>query len=172
MRISYRVLVVLFFVLTSISASAQSSFSRLDDLYLFVEKTDSLANKKLRTFSLEKFLKNDLNYKENWSFSENGGKVVYFQVDYVLDSTEFTEVYYVNRGRLVCSEEYEKVNYSFEEDELKYGSIYFFESTTPKHVVTLGRRTVNNRMLAPEMMVFSRFEKRYSELKRHMPMLP
>ena len=170
MRISYSVL--MFFVsLISLSTFAQSSYSRLDDLYHFVERTDSLADKKLRSFSMEKFIDNDRNYRENWSYSENGGRVVFFQVDYRLDSTEFTEVYYVNRGSLVCSEEYEKVNYSIEEDELKYGSIYFFESTTPRHVVTLGRKTFNNRMLDPETMVFTRFEKRYSELKRHLPML-
>ena len=90
----------------------------------------------------------------------------------MLDSTEFTEVYYLNRGHLVCSEEYEKVNYSLREDELKWGGIYYFESSVPKHVVTLGKRRFNRSYNNPGIDALTRFGARYSELKRHLPMLP
>jgi hypothetical protein len=80
-------------------------------------------------------------------------------------------VYYLNRGNLICSEEYEKINYSYLEDELRWGGIYYYESSTPKHVVTLGRKNMN-RFISPEALALNRFGKRYSELKRHLPMLP
>jgi len=170
----FSICVVVFFCILTFPREGFSQAGRpgLSELYRLVDRTDSLADGKQKTFYLEKFLKDDYNYRETWRFSENGGRIVYFQVDYIIDSTEFTEVYYVNRGNLICSEEYEKVNYSVKEDELKYGSIYYFESTQPKHVVTLGARSFANRMERPESTVFSRFQKRYSELKRHLPMLP
>lgn len=141
-------------------------------MYNYVEKTDSLIDKSQKTFYLEKFLKDNYIYKETWRYSLNGGRIVFFQVDYILDSTEFTEVYYLNKGRLICSEEYEKINYSYLEDELKWGGIYYFQSSIPKHVVTVGRKDFNRRNMNPELVVLNRFEKRYSELKRHIPMLP
>lgn len=151
---------------------AQHAQGRLDHLYRIVEEADSVAIQSQKTFFLEKFLKDDYNYRETWRYAINRGKIVYFQVDYLLDSTEYTEVYYLDRGRLICSEEYEKIDYDFMEDKLKFGSILFFESTTPRHVVTLGRRSYNWRMTEPGDLALTRFQKRYSELKRHLPMLP
>lgn len=121
-------------------SSGQAYSSRLTELYKYVERTDSLLIRSQKTFYLEKFLEDNHNYRETWRFTQNGGKVVFFQVDYILDSTEFTEVYYLRKGILVCSEEYEKVNYSFLEDELKWGGIYYFESAIPRHVVMLGKK--------------------------------
>jgi hypothetical protein len=121
---------------------------------------------------LQKFLNGDYPYRETWRYSMKNGRIIFFQVDFVVDSIEFTEVYYLNREDLICSEEYEKVNYSFMEDELKYGGIYYFQSDVPQQVVRLGRKNSIDRELNPEIMVLNRFEKRYSELKRHIPMLP
>jgi hypothetical protein len=141
-------------------------------LYKYVEDVDSLADKSTKNFFLEKFLKDGYNYRETWRYLTNGSRVIYFQVDYILDSTEFTEVYYLMRNNLVCSEEYEKVNYSVREDELKWGGIYYFESSMPSHIVTLGRKNYSRHDMNPGLDALARFGKRYSELKRHLPMLP
>ena len=163
---------VILTVLLTIPFISFSQSARVRDLYKYVEQTDSLADKSTKTFYLEKFLKDNYNYRETWRYVADAGRILYFQVDYMLDSTEFTEVYYVNRNRLVCSEEYEKVNYSIREDELKYGGIYYFESSSAKHVVTLGRKNYQYRNNDAILDVQTRFGKRYSELKRHLPMLP
>jgi hypothetical protein len=171
MRLSFCVILVIFFIVPYFSFS-QSGSTRIRELYRYVEQTDSLADKSTENFYLEKFLKDGYNYRETWRYLSNGSRITYFQVDYMLDSTEFTEVYYVNRGNLVCSEEYEKVNYSLREDELKWGGIFYFESSVPRHVVTLGRRRYSNDNFNPGVDALTRFSKRYSELKRHLPMLP
>ena len=150
-----------------------SSSARIRELYKYVEDVDSLADKSTKNFYIEKFLKDGYNYRETWRYLTNGTRVIYFQIDYILDSTEFTEVYYVKRNNLVCSEEYEKVNYSMREDELKWGGIYYFESSMPSHVVTLGRKNgYYRRDIDPVMDAYTRFGKRFSELKMHLPMLP
>jgi hypothetical protein len=153
-------------------AVSQYPSGRLDELYRYVEVTDSLATRSQRTFYLEKYLKDDFNYKETWRYTTNGGKIVFFQVDYLLDSTEYTEVYYLNRGRLVCSEEYETENLPFMDDRLRFGSILYFESATPRHIVMLGRKKQSWRMTEPGDLALTRFAKRYTELRRHIPMLP
>lgn len=171
MRAGWSVIVSIFFIIPYLSFG-QPNTARIRDLYRYVEQTDSLAERATKNFYLEKFLKDGYNYRETWRYVSNGARIIYFQVDYILDSTEFTEVYYLDRGHLVCSEEYEKMNYSMREDELKWGGIYYFESNTPKHVVTLGNRSYHQRDVNPGLDALFRFDKRYSELKRHLPMLP
>ena len=171
MRLRYSVILIILFLSPFLSYS-QSNSARIRDLYRYVEQTDSIADKSTKNFYLEKYLKDGYNYRETWRYLSNGQCIIYFQVDYMLDSTEFTEVYYLNRGSLVCSEEYEKINYSLREDELKWGGIYYFESSIPRHVVTLGRRGYNSKNMNPGIAVLDRFGKRFSELKRHIPMLP
>lgn len=163
---------MLFILLLAAPSICFSQHRRLNDLYTYVEKADSLADKSTKNFFLEKYLKDGYNYREKWRYLSNGNRIIYFEIDYMLDSTEFTEVYYVNRGNLVCSEEYEKINYSIAEDELRWGSIYYFDGSIPQHVVTLGRRQNGEFGANPGDLALTRFSKRFSELKRHLPMLP
>src|ERR1044071_1341820 len=99
MRFRCGVILIVFYLIPYISFSQPG---RVRDLYRYVEQTDSLIDKSTKSFYLEKFLKDDYNYRETWRYVTNGDRVIYFQVDYMLDSTEFTEVYYLNRNRLVC----------------------------------------------------------------------
>ena len=170
MRLRWSVILSVFLTVPYLSFSQSSA--RVRELYKYVEDVDSLADKSTKNFFLEKFLKDGYNYRETWRYLTNGSRVIYFQVDYILDSTEFTEVYYLMRNNLVCSEEYEKVNYSVREDELKWGGIYYFESSMPSHIVTLGRKNYSRHDMNPGLDALARFGKRYSELKRHLPMLP
>jgi hypothetical protein len=150
----------------------QLKYERLKQLYTFVDKADSLSRKSHKTFYLEKFLEDNYTYKEKWRYAEKDGRVVYFEIDFILDSVEYTEVYYVNRGSLVCSEEYEKINYSFTEDKLRSGGVYYFEGFSAQHVVRMGNPGGGFNTSYPELAVLHRFEKRFSELKQHIPMLP
>jgi len=172
MRFCNGVLLISFLFLLPFISQAQYQAGRLSDLYRYVEQTDSLLHKSQQVFFLEKFLKDDHNYRETWRYTTNGGRIVYFQVDYILDSTEFTEVYYLQRNNVVCSEEYEKINYSDLEDKLAFGGIYYFQSNAPQHIVTLGSSSRQTRFADPGSLALTRFEKRFSELKRHLPMLP
>ena len=164
---------ILFLLLfTPFFASAQNSYKKINDLYSYVDQADSFSIKSNRTFYLEKFLKDNYNYRESWRYSVKSGRIIYFEVNYLLDSMEYTEVYYLDHGNLICSEEYEKINYSYSEDELKYGGIYYFQSAVPCNIVVLGTKDRNAPPSHPEFAVLDRFDKRYSELKRHIPMLP
>ena len=157
--------------LATATLKGQGNSRGLTELYAYVHHTDSLLDRSEKTFYLEKFLKDDYNYRETWHYLTNGDKVVYFEIVYIIDSIEFSGVYYLKRGNLVCAEEYEKITYSYFEDKLKYGGIYYFESSMPSHIVTLGKRSDPIDFINPEDLALSRFEKRYAELKMHLPML-
>ena len=163
---------ILLLITLSIAARSQSKHQRLLELYDYVEKTDSIAPKQFRTFYLEKFINNNDNYRETWRYATNKDRIVYFEIDFIIDSTEFTEVYYVRHNNLICSEEYEKINYSYLEDELKKGGVFYFNGIIPEHMVMLGRAYQARNNISPDLAVLQRFEKRFSELKRHIPMLP
>jgi len=150
----------------------QAGRNGVAELYSYVDHADSLAFKDQRIFYLEKFLKDDYNYRETWRYSERAGRIFYFQIDYIVDSLEYMEAYYLDQGGLVCAEEYEKINYSFFEDELKFGSIFYFYRNVPRHVAILGRKTrPGSTFTSPEQEAQTRFRKRYAELRQHIPML-
>jgi hypothetical protein len=146
----------------------------LSELYAYVHQTDSLLDRSEKTFYLEKYLDDNYNYRETWHYLMHDGHIIYFEIVYIIDTTEYSEIYYLKRGNLVCSEEYEKITYSYLEDKLKYGCIYYFDSSVPRHVVTMGKRSDNDKAynyIHPEDLALVRFEKRYTELKKHLPML-
>jgi hypothetical protein len=165
-------ILTLLILLFPIISFGQGTSRRLAELYAYVRNTDSLLNKSERTFYLEKFLKDNYNYKETWHYLTDNGRIIYFEVNYFLDSTEYTEIYYLKRGNLVCSEEYEKINYSYLEDELKWGGIYYYDSAMPIHVVTLGRQDSYKGVVNPETLSLNKFMRRYNELKQNLPTLP
>ena len=98
------------------------------------------------------------------------GKVIVFQIRYVVDSMEYSEIYYLNKGDLIYSEEYETIYYTNKgDDEIKWGGIYYFVSNNLKQRVTLGRKR-SRSFWNPESETLSRFQRRLSELKENIPL--
>src|SRR5687768_138059 len=80
-------------VFISIVVSVQSNYQLLDRIDNIVEQTDSLSNKSQRTFYLNKIDRKFDGVKETWHYTMRDGKVIVFQVRYVIDSIEYTEIY-------------------------------------------------------------------------------
>jgi hypothetical protein len=149
------------------AANAQSGSSTLNKLVEFVEQADSLSNKTQRTFNLVKIGRFNDGLKETWHYTIQNGKVIVFQVRYMIDSIEFTEVYYVNGDRLVCSEEYETI-YLPDDDELKFGGIYYFNNNNILQLITLGRRSGGPVRWDLKNLTLDRFKNRYAELRENL----
>lgn len=136
-----------------------------------VHQIDSLANKTQITFYLNKIDKKFNGVKETWNYTMRDGKVVVFQVRYILDSTEFSEVYYLNKGQLMYTEEYETIYYnSTGDDEIKWGGIYYFVSNSLRQGVTLGEKKRKHNSWNPEAETLIRFQKRFFELQENLPL--
>jgi len=149
----------------------QSNYQVLSKIDFTVQQTDSLANKSQRTFYLNKMDKKFDGIKETWHYTLRDGKIIVFQVRYVVDSLEYTEVYYLSKGDLIYSEEYETIYYKATgEDDIKWGGIYYFVSNNLKQRVTLGNKKSKHDRWNPETETLIRFQRRLSELKQHIPL--
>lgn len=161
-----RVVLSIFFIIVFATSFGQSR-QTINSLVQYVEQADSLANKGQRTFNLVKIGRSNDGLKETWHYTTRNGKVIVFQVRYTIDSIEFTEVYYVNSDRLICSEEYETV-YLPEDDELKFGGICYFDNNDVIQNITLGRRSRPTPRLDEKHLTLDRFRNRYAELRENL----
>ena len=159
------IFLISFFI--SVSSFAQRTYNQVSQIDFIVQETDSLSIKSQKTFHLNKFVGVDRPYKETWHYTERKGKVAVFEIRYMLDLTEYIEVYYLDGNRLILSEEYE-TSYSTEEEQLRWGGIFYFVNNNITQVATLGRRKSYSRNWDFESEILSRFQKRFSELKRHI----
>jgi hypothetical protein len=153
-------------------AFGQKPSAQLNELYHFVEAADSLSDRSNSVFYLDKFYADNTPYKETWRYTTKAGKVIFFEVEFIRDSVTYSEVYYVNRNNLVCSEEYEIMNDQYSDDKLTWGAIFYFNSTQTRHYVTVGKSSSRKYYHSPEIVARDRFRKRFGELKTHLPMLP
>lgn len=153
------------------SIFSQSNYQVLSKIDHIVQQIDSLANKSQRTFYLNKMDKEFDGVKETWNYTLRDGKVVVFQIRYIIDSIEYLEMYYLNKGALIYSEEYETMYYAATgDDEIKWGGIYYFVSNSLKQGVTLGNRKRKYQSWNPEIETLSRFQRRFSELQENLPL--
>lgn len=167
----WKILCAVTAIVISASVFSQSNYQVLSRIDAIVEQIDSLSNKSQRTFYLNKIDKKFDGIKETWNYTMRDGKVIVFQVRYVQDSTEFTEIYYINKGSLIYSEEYETIYYrSTGDDEIKWGGIYYFVGNNLKQRATLGTKRSKYFDWNPEYETLSRFQRRFSELQQNIPL--
>jgi hypothetical protein len=160
--------IILFICTKSPGQSNYQVLSRIDNM---VQQIDSLSSKSQKIFYLNKIDKKFDGVKETWHYTMQDGKVIVFQVRYVLDSSEFTEVYYLDKGHLMYSEEYETIYYtSTGDDEIKWGGIYYFVSNSLKQGVTLGDKKRNYQFRDSGTETLTRFQRRFSELRENIPL--
>ena len=139
------------------------------DIDLIIQRIDSIATKSQKTFSLVKPYHRDKDIREDWYYSVVDGKVATFEIEYVIDSIEFSEIYYIHKGRLICMEQYEAPYLSVYADQLKSGKSYFFLDNSLRQYIVTGKPTTNRHN--SELETLSRFQQRYAELQRHMSYL-
>ena len=147
-----------------LTASAQRTDwrSRIDRM---VQKADSLSLKSQKIFYLNKFLNKDKPVKETWYYTLQDGKILIFEVKYVADSIEYSEIYYLNNGRLICMEEYEVPYLSVYTDQVKKGAAMFFDNENLReYVVTGARQNTSKSDRGYESL--KRFDQRFEELKK------
>ncbi len=162
------VISLLLIIANTFDATAQTRYNWRNWIDEQVQISDSLSLKSQITFHLNKYLKNDLPFKETWHYTMREGKVVIFQVRYVIDTIEYTEVYYLNRERLICMEQYESMYYPYYEDDIKRGEVLFFEGEVLRQCVALGKGNSGLATRDQEFASLRKFYDRYKELKRHI----
>lgn len=142
-----------------------------DEVDRFIQRADSLSLKSQRTFSLLKPYHPEKDIRETWFYTTSNGKVIIFEIQYVIDSLEFSEVYYLDNGALLCMEQYEAPYLSVYADQLKRGESFFFVDNALKQYVMTGRHRPSPGLWNSETNSMAKFNQRYAELRRHMSYL-
>lgn len=160
-------------ILFSIASFGQYRTDWRDDIDFLIQQADSLSLKSQKTFSLLKPYHPEKDIRETWFYTIREGRVVIFEVQYVVDSLEYSEIYYLHRGRLICMEQYEAPYLSVYADQLKWGEAYFFNNQQLKQYVVTGKRRSRP---APALWTsqeesMAKFQQRFAELQRHMKYL-
>ena len=151
----------------SFNLGAQSVDWRAD-IDRTVQQIDSLSMKSQRTFYVDNLLGHNKWVKETWYYTVSHGKVVIFQVRYLIDSTEFTEVYYMHKDRLICMEEYETSYLTLYDDEIIRGAIFYFVSNSLRQFVTLGASKPFDDRTDVEYESLTKFHQRYDILQKNI----
>lgn len=161
------VLTIVFLTISS-SAFTQSRYDWRTNIDQVIHETDSLSLKSQRTFYLNKILRKDEPLKETWYYTVHNRNIIVFEVRYRIDSLEYTETFYLNRGRLICMELYETDFLSFYEDEIRHGEVFFFDHDMLIQYVTVGNGLVDLSFRDPQYEPLRRFYKRYIELQKNI----
>ena len=152
----------LLFASITIKAQRYDWRTRIDEK---VQRADSLSLKSQKMFYLNKFLKDNRPVKETWYYTIVDGKVIIFEIKYVADSIEYSEIYYLDNGRLICMEEYEVPYLSIYTDQVKKGAALFFENQNLRQFVVTGSNR-NDTRWDRSYESLRRFERRFDELKK------
>lgn len=134
--------------------------SKIDVL---ISQADSLSLLSQQTFHINKFLANDRPIRETWHYTVANGRVVIFEVHYFVDSTEFLEVYYLDRDQVICTEQYEILYPDNQDDQIKWGAVGFFQGPAVRQFVTMGKVPGDFSSLSSSDL-WSRFKSRFKEL--------
>ena len=122
----------------TLAAVAQRNDWRTD-IDEIIQKTDSLSLKSQRSFLTLKPYHKDKDVRETWYYTTNEGRVIIFEIQYVIDSMEFSEIYYLHKGSLICMEQYEAPYRSVYADQLKWGEAFFFRDNSLGQYVITGK---------------------------------
>ena len=139
--------------------------SKIDQI---VEKADSLSMQSQIMFYAEKILRNKEVIKETWHYTLENDRVVIFQVRYLFQGSEITEVYYLDRNELVCMEKIEAPNAAVYMDEIRRGELYFLENNSLRQYVSYGKKPSTQSYGSAQYGCLTNFESRFAELRRNM----
>ncbi|HUR10833.1 MAG TPA: hypothetical protein VM012_05665 [Flavitalea sp.] len=143
-----------------------------DKIDLIVRHADSIFNKSQKTFYSLRYLKNNDAVKETWHYTMRDGKIVIFQLRYLIDQIEYNEVYYLNKGDLVCMEQYESP-VQLSDEEIRHAEVFYFVGSEMRQFVTYGGRPQKNYSnFDTGNQCLDKFRRRYDELLRNMKHTP
>jgi hypothetical protein len=155
-------------LLVSVPVSAQIRRDWKTRIDQIIEKADSLSLQSQIMFYSERILKNKEIVKETWHYTLENDRVLIFQVRYLSQGSEVTEVFYVDRNELVCMEKIEAPNAAEFMDEIQKGELYFLENSALRQYVTYGKRPNTQTYGNAQYDCLTNFENRFAELRRNM----
>lgn len=168
---NYRIICCLLCMLLSLSQVAgQRYYNWRDRIDRIIEEIDSLSMKSQKIFYANNYLSDDEFVRETWHYTMKDSKVAIFEIRYFINGNEFSEIYYLDRGQLICMEKYETVYITSIDDQIKEGEICYFVSNSLVQYVSLGKEQQRTTNYDRQSNSLKQFEKRFAELQRNLAM--
>lgn len=152
------------------SSFAQGGYNWRDRVDRIVEEIDSLSMLSQVTFHSTSYALNDDPIRETWHYTLREGKVAIFQVRYYVNANEVNEVFYMDKGQLICMEKFETEILSDFDDAIRQGEIFYFLSDRLMQYISLGINTQATTNFDRQQLSLKLFEERYAELRRNLAM--
>lgn len=156
------------------SGISQYRYDWRSDLDRIIERCDSLSLKSQQTFvvknviRVDRTFKNDIDVKETWHYTVHKGKVIIFDIRYLVDSTEYIENYYLDNNKLICMENYATEFYNPTDANFLTGEVLFIVNDEVKLHVSAGQKKNSLTAWRLERRPMEKFLERFSELKRNL----
>lgn len=170
----YRLAIFILAVAACQSGFSQNRFDWRTDVDRIIETSDSLSLKSQQTFMLrtvirtDRSFKNDIDVRETWHYTIHKGKVVIFDVRYLVDSTEYIENYYLDDNKLVCMENYATEFYNPTDANFLSGEVLFIVNDQVKLHISTGKTKSTLTAWRLERRPIEKFMERFNELKKNM----
>lgn len=168
------ILCLAIFFLSAQSLFSQYGYNWRSEVDRIIEETDSLSLKSQQTFytrnviRIDRSFKNDVDVRETWHYTMHRGKVVIFEIRYLVDSTEYFESYYLHDNRLVCMENYSSEYFNPTDANFISGEVLFYVNDQVKLHISTGSKKDPITSWRLERRPLERFLARYAELKRNL----
>lgn len=162
------------FLLTCQTLFSQYGYDWRTEVDRIIEQTDSLSLKSQQTFytrniiRIDRSFKNDIEVRETWHYTVHKGKVIVFEIRYLVDSTEYIENYYLDNNRLICMESYESEFFNPTDANFIAGEVLFYVNDQVKLHISTGSKKDPITSWRLESRPLEKFLARYAELKRNL----
>lgn len=133
----------------------------IDKIDSIVSNIDSVSLLKHRVFNLKKQYKGKT-YTETWSYLRDSKYLLYFRVNYTLDSNDYEEEYYLAYGGLIYATEKEVMRFPSMDpvDSIGWSGIFYFSEHKLLYHRTLGHGKSEIEGWDPEKEIRVRYSKR------------
>ena len=124
-----------------------------------VSKTDSILSVKYRVFNLKKQYKT---YTEKWTYLRDSKYLLFFRINYTIDSTDYEEEYYLYKGELILANEKEVSRFPSMNpvDSIGWSGVFYFSGHKLLYQSTLGHGKSERGDWDPKNEARLRFSKR------------
>jgi len=145
----------------SLAGQTTSTTYKIEKIDSIVSQIDSVAMLKHRVFNLRKQYKGKT-YSEKWSYLRDSKYLLYFRVNYTLDSNDYEEEYYLANGGLIYATEKEVMRFPSMDpvDSIGWSGVFYFSEYKLLFQSTLGHGKSEMDNWDPEREVRVRFSKR------------
>ncbi|NOT52346.1 MAG: hypothetical protein HOP10_13835 [Chitinophagaceae bacterium] len=156
--------VIILLLCNSLKGQINSNTYTKEKIDSIVSKTDIVLEKKQRTFDLT--LYRDYiakkTYTQKWTYLRDPKNLLYFRVNYTLDSTDYEEEYYLHEGTLIFATEKEVWRFPSMNpvDSMGWSGVFYFSKGKLIYQSTLGHGKSELDNWDPEKEIWMRHSKR------------